>query len=213
MEETSDQTELTAQPVNDLTGLSLSVVIPAYNEESGVNPRDGRFMCRDDRGEIWLASLQGRDGRETERLFVIHGGSVVMVPVTESGEIVLIRNRRPGVDEALWELCAGTLDPEESPEVGAQRELREETGYQAERLEPIGGFYATPGFSTEYLHVFVATGLTQVGQELDPTEDITPVVMPIERVRAMIRGDGLDDSERIRDAKTLAGLALFFARE
>ncbi len=80
-------------------------------------------------------------------------------------------------------------------------------------MEPIGGFYATPGFSTEYLHVFVATGLTQVGQELDPTEDITPVVMPIERVRAMIRGDGLDDSERIRDAKTLAGLALFFARE
>jgi ADP-ribose pyrophosphatase len=178
-----------------------------------MNPKEGRLVCRDDRGEIRLAILRGRDGRETERLFCIHGGSVVMVPITESGEMVLIRNHRPGVDEALWELCAGTLDPGESPEAGAFRELREETGYRAARMEPIGGFYGTPGFSTEYLHVFVASGLTLVGQELDPTEDITPVAMSYERVRAMIRAEGLSESDRIRDAKTLAALALFFARE
>ena len=178
-----------------------------------MNPRDGRFVCRDDRGEIRLATLRGRDGSQTERLFVIHGGSVVMVPIDERGEIVLIHNRRPGVDEALWELCAGTLDPGESPEAGALRELREETGYQATQMEAIGGFYGTPGFSTEYLHVFVATGLSQVGQELDPTEDIRAVPVSRERVREMIRGQGLADSERIRDAKTLAALALFFARE
>ena len=178
-----------------------------------MNPRDGRFVCRDDRGEIRLATLRGRDGSQTERLFVIHGGSVVMVPVTDAGELVLIHNRRPGVDEALFELCAGTLDPGESPEAGALRELREETGYRAAHLEPIGGFYGAPGFSTEYLHVFVARGLSLVGQELDSTEDIRPVVLSIERVRAMIGGAGLADSERIRDAKTLAALALFFARE
>ena len=95
------------------------------------------------------------------------------------------------------------------------RELREETGYLAARMEPIGGFYGAPGFSTEYLHVFVATELSQVGQQLDPTEDITPVALPCERVHAMIRGAGPEDSERIQDAKTLAALALYFewARE
>jgi ADP-ribose pyrophosphatase len=177
-----------------------------------VNPRDGRLMCRDDRGEIRLATLRGRDGSETERLFVIHGGSVVMVPVTQSGELILIQNRRPGVGETLWELCAGTLDPDEEPKLGAVRELREETGYLAGRMEAIGGFYATPGFSTEYLHVFVATELSHVGQELDPTEEITPVAMSLERVRGMMGGEGLDASEQIRDAKTLAALALYFAR-
>jgi ADP-ribose pyrophosphatase len=177
-----------------------------------VNPREGQLMCRDDRGEIRRVTLRGRDGSETERLFAIHAGSVVMLPVTETGELILIRNRRPGVDETLWELCAGTLDPGEDPKVGAVRELREETGYLAGRLEAIGGFYGTPGFSTEYLHVFVATELSQVGQELDPTEEITPVAMSLERVRGMIRGTGLAASEQIRDAKTLAALALYFAR-
>lgn len=170
-------------------------------------------MCRDDRGEIRLSTLRGRDGSEKDRLFAIHEGSVVMIPVHESGEIVLILNQRPGVDGALWELCAGTLDPGEAPEAGALRELREETGYRAAQFEAIGGFYGTPGFSTEYLHVFVATDLSQVGQELDPTEDITPVSVSIERVREMIRGEGLRDSERIRDAKTLAALALYFEWE
>jgi ADP-ribose pyrophosphatase len=177
-----------------------------------VNPKDGKFVCRDDRGEIRLATLKGRDGSETERLFVIHGGSVVMIPVHESGDLVLIQNRRPGVGETLWELCAGTLDPGEAPDVGAVRELREETGYQAAHLEAIGGFYGTPGFSTEYLHVFIATGLSQVGQELDETEEITPASLSVERVREMMLGTGLPDSERIRDAKTLAALALYFAR-
>ena len=177
-----------------------------------MNPREGRLMCRDDRGEVRLATLRGRDGSKTERLFVIHAGSVVMVPVTESGELILIRNRRPGVDEILWELCAGTLDPDEEPRAGALRELREETGYLAGRLEPLGGFYATPGFSTEYLHVFVASDLSQVGQQLDATEEITPVAMSLERVRDMVRGEGLEASEQIRDAKTLAALALYFSR-
>jgi ADP-ribose pyrophosphatase len=177
-----------------------------------VNPRDGQLVASDDRGEIRRAVLPGRDGSQTERLFVIHWGSVVMIPITEAGEIVLIRNRRHGVNETLWELCAGTLDRGEPPEVGALRELREETGYQAEQLEPIGGFYGAPGFSTEYLHVFIATGLSEVGQELDPTEEITPVSLSLDRVRAMVRGTGLEESERIRDSKTLAALALFFAR-
>ena len=115
-----------------------------------MNPRDGRLICRDDRGEIRLSTLRGRDGSLKERLFAIHGGSVVMIPVQASGEIVLIHNQRPGVDGALWELCAGTLESGEAPEAGALRELREETGYLAARLFQtfVGRSTLQPGWIT-----------------------------------------------------------------
>ena len=137
---------------------------------------------------------------------------VNVVAFTEQQDLILVRQYRHGTCEFTLEIPGGIVHGDEDLELAARRELREETGYQAAQLSGIGGFYGTPGFSTEYLHVFVATGLSQVGQELDETEDITPVSLSVDAVRAMVRGEGLADSERIRDAKTLAALALFFAR-
>ena len=168
-----------------------------------MNPREGRLMCRDDRGEIRLATLRGRDGSETERLFVIHGGSVVMVPVTRSGELILIQNRRPGVGETLWELCAGTLEPDEEPELGAVRELREETGYRSARVERLAGFYPTNGISKHYGHALVAHDCVFEGaQQLDPAERMTARTFTRDEVRELLHSGAIEDA--------FTALALFY---
>ncbi len=142
--------------------------------------------------------LRESDGRIVTRQVVIHGGSVVVLPVLEGERIVMIRNHRFAVDKQLWELCAGTLEEGEDPLLCAGRELIEETGYQAARITPLGGFYACPGFSTEYLHTFLATDLTHVGQDLDETEQIEVEVLAVDRVLEMIR------TGQVMDAKTIA---------
>ncbi|MEM8739758.1 MAG: NUDIX hydrolase [Planctomycetota bacterium] len=114
--------------------------------------------------------------------------------------VVLIRNERFAVRETLWELPAGTVEAGESPDDCAPRELTEETGYRAARVEKLTAFFPTPGFCTELLHAYRAEGLTQVGQALDETERITAHVVPWGEALAMVR-DGT-----IRDAKTVATL-------
>jgi ADP-ribose pyrophosphatase len=149
--------------------------------------------------------LRGRDGREVERELVVHPGSVVIVPVLDDGQIVLIRNERPSVGRALWELPAGTLEQGEDPSACAARELEEETGYRAARVERLTAFFACPGTSTERMHAFVATGLSLVGQKLEPTEQIRPEPRALERVVEMVR-DG-----EIEDAKTIAAVLFYRA--
>ena len=130
--------------------------------------------------------------------------AVVVLPLIElDGHIpgvVLIRNERFAVGRTLWELPAGTLEPGEDPATCAGRELAEETGYAADTIEPLTAFYPSPGFCTEKLFAFRATGLTHVGQSLDETERITPEPLPLSRAYDMIR-DGV-----IEDAKTIATL-------
>ena len=118
--------------------------------------------------------------------------------------VVLIRNERFAVRDTLWELPAGTVEKGESPDDCAPRELEEETGYRADRLEKLTAFFPTPGFCTEKLHAYRATGLREVGQRLDPTERIQVHVVAWAEALAMVR-DG-----RIQDAKTVATL-LFYA--
>ncbi len=114
--------------------------------------------------------------------------------------VVLIRNERFAVKQTLWELPAGTLEPGEDPAACAARELAEETGYEAQRIERLTAFYPSPGFCTEKLHAYRATGLRHIGQSLDETERITPHVVPLAEAYEMVR-DG-----RIEDAKTIATL-------
>jgi ADP-ribose pyrophosphatase len=135
-----------------------------------------------------------------ERQVVVHGGSVVVLPILDDGRIVLIRNDRFAVGSVLWELCAGTLEDGEEPLAAAGRELVEETGYQAARIEPLCGFYTCPGFCTEYLHCFLATGLRHIGQKLDSGEKIEVQALPPPRVLGMIR------AAEICDGKTIAAV-------
>lgn len=139
------------------------------------------------------------------REVIVHPGATVILPLMDDGSVVMIRNERFAVGETLWELPAGTLEIGEDPAVCAAREVTEETGYEADSLELLTAFYATPGICTEKLHAYVARGLTHVGQDLDATEKIEVEVMAWDRTMQMVR------SGEICDAKTIATLLYFNA--
>lgn len=115
----------------------------------------------------------------------------------------MIRNYRVAVDENLWELPAGTLEPGEDPSRAACRELEEETGYRCGRVRRLCEFYTSPGFCNELMRVFVAEDLQFVGQRLEAGEHIEPQIVAVDQAVAMIH-DG-----RIRDGKTIAGLLIW----
>ncbi len=140
-------------------------------------------------------------GRETTREVVEHPGAVAIVPLLPDGRVVLVRQYRHAVGAALLEVPAGTLDQlGESPEEAAARELEEETGFRAARLTPLVTFFPAPGFCTERLTIFLATGLTGGAQGPMDDEDITVETIALDEVPALIaRGE-------LRDAKTLVGL-------
>jgi ADP-ribose pyrophosphatase len=129
---------------------------------------------------------------------VRHPESVIIIPV-DDGEVVLVSQTRPGAGTRLRELPAGTLEPGETPDEAARRELAEECGLAAESWQAIGAFWAVPAYSTEYSHVFLATGLSEVDSpHVDEDEDIE-----VERVP---QGEALI---RVADAGSLAALALW----
>lgn len=166
----------------------------------------------------WLVNretiLNRTTGETTTRSTIRHPGICVMAPLTDDGRILLMRQYRYAVDQALWELPAGTLEGREedrrmvaveTPEECAARELLEETGYEATTLEKAGECYAMPGMSDELIHIFFASGLIRREQSLDIGEviyEIRPFSFA-ELKRMIAEGE-------IRDAKTLIGLFLAF---
>src|SRR5262249_26461330 len=131
-----------------------------------------------------------------------HGGSVVLLPIDAEGNLLFVRQYRHAAGRELLELPAGTREADEPYEECAAREIREETGMQAETLVRIGSFYLAPGDSTEYMGVFLATGLKH--NPLDPDEDefLQVEKMPVREAYAMAeRGD-------LPDSKSLAALLL-----
>ena len=168
----------------------------------------------------WLINretiLNQATGATVTRAALRHPGICVLVPILDDGRIVLMRQYRYAVNEALWELPAGTLTGREeksrmvaieSPEVCAGRELLEETGYQAARLEKAYECYAMPGSSDEIMHIFFAYELTQREQSLDIGEVIYEIrAFTAQELTTMICGG------EIRDAKTLVGLFMVLGR-
>jgi ADP-ribose pyrophosphatase len=142
------------------------------------------------------------DGRETKFEIVEHGGSVVIVPVDEQGNLLLVRQYRHAANTHLLELPAGTRDGDEPFEECAAREIREETGMEAGALTRVGSFYLAPGYSTEYMGVFLATDLKHNPLEADEDEFLSVEKMPV--------GQALEMAERggMPDAKSLAALLL-----
>lgn len=143
------------------------------------------------------------DGREHSREVVRHPGAVTILPILDDGRICLIQNYRVSVGQTLIELPAGTLEPNEDPAVAAARELTEETGYRAERIELLAVFYMSPGILDEKMHFYVATGLRPGPQALDPAEDIVPLRASWSAILTMLR-DG-----RIQDAKSMSALLYY----
>jgi ADP-ribose pyrophosphatase len=138
---------------------------------------------------------------------VRHPGSVVLIPITDQGEVVLVRQYRHAIGRSAWELPAGTLKPNEEPRKAAARECQEEIGLIPAQLERLGVFFPTPGYCDEEMSFYKATGLREPGAndeqvEQDEDEDIEKESFSLERIRSMIR------SGDVIDMKTLAGLAL-----
>lgn len=144
------------------------------------------------------------DGRLVRRDFFKYPGAAVILPVLDDGSIVLIRNYRFAVDEHLYELPAGMLEPGEEPEACAGRELTEETGYEAGRIEKLTEFYTGPGTTDEMMWAYLATELTPGRQNLEVYERISVEVRSDAEVRGMV-ADGT-----IHDAKTIAALGVYW---
>ncbi len=141
-------------------------------------------------------------GGRAEREVVEHAPVVAIVPLDDDGNVVLVRQYRLAAQEALLEVPAGGVDPGESIEAAAQRELQEETGYRAQRMQRLTGFFVSPGFCTEFVHVFLATGLSESRVDPDPDEQIE-----VQRV-SMSEAVRLVESGAIKDAKSIVGILL-----
>jgi ADP-ribose pyrophosphatase len=142
------------------------------------------------------------DGRKSVREIVEHRGAVAMVPLTTEGEVLMIRQFRLATGGVLLELPAGTLDTGEEPRAAAAREIEEEIGMKSGELEELGSFFVSPGWCTERITVYLATGLTPSEQNLDEDEVVEVVSLPFEEAVAKC----LDGT--IRDAKSITGLLL-----
>jgi ADP-ribose pyrophosphatase len=123
-----------------------------------------------------------------------------MLPVDGDGRVLLVRQYRYAVGAYVWELPAGRLDAGETPEEGARRELVEEAGLEAGRVEPLLSFYTTPGFCDEVIHVFRASDLRVVPARPEEDERIEPTWFALDEALAMI------DRGAIKEGKTLIAL-------
>jgi ADP-ribose pyrophosphatase len=172
------------------------------------------MMYEGDRVELVLRKVVTNEGKTIQREVCLHRGAVIILPVLGDGRVVMIRNRRHTVFDTLLELPAGTLeyaagsghpgDVVEDPALAAARELTEETGYRAGRIEPFGWFYTSPGILTEKMWAFVATGLEAGEQELEENEQIETAMFSREEILRLIR------ENLIVDAKSIATLLKYF---
>lgn len=147
-------------------------------------------------------TLKLPDGRETVYDIVDHPGAVTIIPVDDEGNVYFIRQFRPATGEIMLELPAGTLEKGEDPIDCARREIQEETGMSAREFIPLGGVWLAPGYSTEYLHFFLAKGLFESAQPGDEDEYIAVEIIPLDQALEMARNG------QIKDGKSLAGLLL-----
>ena len=167
-----------------------------------IEPIESQIMLKGRAFDVRQDRVRLPNGRVMQLEIVDHPGAVVLVPVDDAGNIWLIEQYRHAAGVDLLELPAGGAETGEDAEECARRELREETGMSASAIQRIGEFYIAPGYSTEYLVIFLATGLRADPLTGDEDEFIQVKPTPIDQVFA------LANSGQIRDAKTLAALLL-----
>jgi ADP-ribose pyrophosphatase len=160
------------------------------------------------RGRIFDVTVDTvREGEQTyKREVVHHPGSAAIVAVYDDMTVALVRQYRHAVVRYLLEIPAGTLASPERPEEGAARELEEELGVTASRLEKLSEFFVSPGFVEEKMWVYLATDLTETAQRLEEDEMLEVLRVPFRRALEMVA------SGEIEDAKTIIGLAAAASR-
>ena len=142
------------------------------------------------------------NGVSTDLDYIEHPGAAAIVPLIGANEVVLIKQYRHALKRYIWEIPAGTLDPQEEVAACARRELAEETGYAAAEWHKLGEITPVPGYSDERVHLFLASRLSPARQELDPDEVLAIHRIPLAKAVDMIAGGD------IQDAKSICGLLL-----
>ena len=181
--------------ISDITRIKQGIIIPFELMRSEVLLQGRAFNVKRD-------TLKTPDGREIKFDIVDHCGSVVLLPIDDAGNLLFIRQYRHAVGGDLLELPAGTRDKDEPYEQCAAREIREETGMEAGSLLKIGEFYPVPGYSTEFMAVFLATDLKENPLQADEDEFLQVEKIPLKKAVEMA------EHGEIQDAKSLAALLL-----
>ena len=141
-------------------------------------------------------------GVQSTREVVEHSECVCVVPLDRDDNVILVRQYRKPAEEILLEIPAGGVDGGEASQEAVLRELQEETGHTADILVHLSSFWTTPGFCTELMHAYLATGLRPGNLQGDEDEDIQVVKVPLARIPDMIRHG------EIKDAKSIASLLM-----
>jgi ADP-ribose pyrophosphatase len=152
--------------------------------------------------DVRVDTVQLQNGRQSTREIVDHAPSICVVPVDSDGNVLLVRQYRKPTNDFLLEVPAGGIESGETPEEATRRELQEEIGHTADNLVALSAFWLAPGWCSEYMYAFLATGLTAANLDSDEDEFIEVVRVPLSDAAGVIgRGE-------IQDAKSVAALLL-----
>jgi ADP-ribose pyrophosphatase len=162
-----------------------------------------RFVYTGQIIKLRIDTVETTRGRRATREIVEHADCIAVVPVDEQGSILLVKQYRYAVGKELLEIPAGGIDPGEDAISAVRREMGEETGFSPKTVNKLGGFYSSPGFCTEYMHIFLATDLMPNRLEAEDTEAITVVRVKPKDI------EGLIASGAICDSKSVAGLCIY----
>ena len=143
------------------------------------------------------------DGRRSTREIVERSDCVAVIAVDAEGNVLLVNQFRKAIEKELLEIPAGGIDAGEEPEAAVIREMREETGFRPQKLKKLGGFYSSPGYTTEYLYLYLTTDLVPDPLSAEDTVGIEVVPVPLAQIPALVT------SGKVQDSKTIAGLLFY----
>ena len=147
--------------------------------------------------DLQLDEVELPNGRTSSREIVKHPGAVAILPITTEGKLVLVRQYRKALDKVIVEIPAGKLEKGEEPLASAKRELEEETGYKADKLDFIVSFYTSPGFADEIIHLYITDTLEKGQLAPDEDEFLDVLEVNLEEAEEMV------ENQTIHDAKTV----------
>lgn len=152
--------------------------------------------------KVYVETVRLPNGEIGRREIVRHPGAVAVVALTAQQEVLLVKQYRGAARQVMLEIPAGTLEPDEDPVAAAIRELQEETGLKPGKIEPLAGEFTAPGYTTEFIHIYLATELTDSPLEPDTDEFIEMVRVPFDEALHQV------ESGKLQDGKTIIGLLM-----
>ena len=163
------------------------------------------------RGRVFDVSLSTFNSAEKGEVLlelVHHNGGAGALPLFDDGTVALVRQWRYAINRYSLEIAAGRIEPGQSPEEAAARELEEEVGYRAQTLRQVSEFLVAPGYCEERIYTYLATDLEPTAQHLDDDEEIEIVRLPLEEALALVRSGEIDDAKSIITLLTVANMRL-----